>query len=73
MDAATKTTGRIRHGTGASRLASSPLKQKEIWASGFHATHHRTRERALFKLAIDSKLRACDLVAIRVHDGPRQS
>ena len=29
---------------------------------------NRTRERALFDLAIDSKLRACDLVSLRVAD-----
>ena len=30
--------------------------------------NHRTRELALFNLAIDSKLRGCDLVGLRVHD-----
>jgi integrase len=29
---------------------------------------HKTRELALFNLAIDSKLRGCDLVALRVGD-----
>src|SRR5207302_8052519 len=29
---------------------------------------HRTRELALFNLAIDSKLRRCDLVGLRVRD-----
>src|SRR5437667_6957191 len=29
---------------------------------------HRTRQFALFNLAIDSKLRGCDLVGLRVHD-----
>ena len=29
---------------------------------------HRTRELVLFNLAIDSKLRGCDLVGLRVHD-----
>ena len=29
---------------------------------------HRARELALFNLAIDSKLRGCDLVGLRVHD-----
>ena len=28
----------------------------------------RARELALFNLAIDSKLRGCDLVGLRVHD-----
>jgi len=31
----------------------------------------RTRELALFNLAIDSKLRGCDLVGLRVHDVTR--
>jgi hypothetical protein len=29
---------------------------------------HRHRGFALFNLAVDSKLRGCDLVALRVHD-----
>ncbi len=29
---------------------------------------HRTRELALFNLRIDSKLRGCDLVALKVRD-----
>ena len=32
------------------------------------ATDHRARELALFNLAIDSKLRGCDLVGLRVRD-----
>ena len=32
------------------------------------AAGYRTRDLALFNLAIDSKLRGCDLVALRVHD-----
>src|SRR5204862_1258857 len=46
-----------------------PLKLKEIWAIRIRLhVDHRTRELALFNLAIDSKLRGCDLVALRVHD-----
>ena len=46
-----------------------PLKLKEIWAIGIRLQlDHRTRELALFNLAIDSKLRGCDLVGLRVHD-----
>ena len=46
-----------------------PLKLKEIWAIRIRLQlAHRTRELALFNLAIDSKLRGCDLVALRVHD-----
>ena len=46
-----------------------PLKLKEIWAIRMHLQlTGRLRELALFNLAIDSKLRACDLVKLRVQD-----
>src|ERR1700720_4813195 len=46
-----------------------PLKLKEIWAIRIRLQlHQRTRELALFNLAIDSKLRGCDLVGLRVRD-----
>jgi len=45
------------------------LKLKEIWAIRIRLQlDHRNRELALFNLAIDSKLRGCDLVGLRVHD-----
>ena len=46
-----------------------PLKPKEIWAIRFRLQlGHHTRDLALFNLGIDSKLRGCDLVALRVRD-----
>ncbi|MCZ6772681.1 MAG: integrase, partial [Proteobacteria bacterium] len=40
-----------------------PLKLQEIWAIRVRLQiHDRHRELALFNLAIDSKLRACDLL-----------
>ena len=46
-----------------------PLKLEEIWAIRIRLQlDHRTRELALFTLAIDSKLRGCDLVGLRVRD-----
>jgi len=46
-----------------------PLKLQEIWAIRVRLQlAENTRELALFNLAIDSKLRACDLVTIRVLD-----
>ncbi|MDH4259878.1 MAG: tyrosine-type recombinase/integrase [Gammaproteobacteria bacterium] len=46
-----------------------PLKLKEIWGIRIRLQlTHRARELALFNLAIDSKLRGCDLVGLRVHD-----
>jgi hypothetical protein len=45
----------------------APLKLKDIWAIRVHLQiQNRTRELALFNLAIDSKLRSCDLVKLRV-------
>jgi len=45
------------------------LKLKDIWAIRVRLQiGHRTRELALFNLAIDSKLRSCDLVTLRVRD-----
>ncbi len=47
----------------------APLKLKEIWAIRARLQlGNRQRELALFNLAIDSKLRACDLVKLRVRD-----
>src|SRR6476620_5031900 len=47
----------------------APLKLKEIWAIRIRLQlAHRLRDLALFNLAIDSKLRGCDLVGLRVCD-----
>jgi integrase len=47
----------------------APLKLKEIWAIRVRLQlANRRRELALFNLAIDGKLRACDLVKLRVRD-----
>jgi hypothetical protein len=47
----------------------TPLKLKEIWAIRVRLQlANQRRELALFNLAIDSKLRACDLVKLTVRD-----
>jgi hypothetical protein len=47
----------------------APLKLKEVWAIRMHLQlGHRERELTLFNLGVDSKLRACDLVQLRVRD-----
>lgn len=47
----------------------APLKLKEIWAIRIRLQlAERIRDLALFNLAIDSKLRGCDLVSLRVGD-----
>ncbi len=46
-----------------------PLKLREIWAIRIRLQiEEKHRELALFNLAIDSKLRACDLLNLRVSD-----
>ena len=47
----------------------APLKLREIWAIRIRLQLSRkVRDLALFNLAIDSKLRACDLVKLKVRD-----
>lgn len=47
----------------------APLKLKRIWTIRTHLhLADRRRDLAMFNLALDSKLRACDLVALRVRD-----
>src|SRR5687768_3647880 len=49
--------------------AKRPLKPREIWAIRFMLDQARkVRDRALFDLAIDSKLRGCDLVKVKTGD-----
>ena len=45
--------------------AKRALKQQQVWAIRFWLDQHkRLRDRALFDLAIDSKLRGCDVVKV---------
>lgn len=45
------------------------LKQKEVWAIRFWLEQEgRIRDRALFDVAVDSKLRGCDLVRLKIGD-----
>lgn len=54
---------------GKSVGTKRPLTQKQIWAVRFFLDREgRLRDRALFDLAIDSKLRGCDLVKIKIAD-----
>jgi integrase len=46
-----------------------PLKPKHVWAIRTRLQlSERTRDLALFNLAIDSKLRGCDVVSVKVED-----
>jgi integrase len=49
--------------------AKPPLRPKHVWSIRTRLQiEGRTRDLAMFNLAIDSKLRGCDVVAIRVED-----
>jgi integrase len=49
--------------------AKRPLKPQQIWAIRFYLDRERRlRDRAMFDLAIDSKLRASDVVKIKIGD-----
>jgi integrase len=49
--------------------AKAPLRQKHVWAiRSMLQIERRARDLAMFNLAIDSKLRGCDVVSIKVGD-----
>lgn len=49
--------------------AKPPLRQGHVWSIRTRLQlEKRIRDLALFNLAIDSKLRGCDVVAVRVDD-----
>ena len=49
--------------------AKRGLKPQQVWAIRFYLDRERRpRDRALFDLAIDSKLRGCDLVKVHIGD-----
>src|SRR5674536_2479 len=49
--------------------AKPPLRQKHVWAIRTKLQiDQRPRDLAMFNLAIDNKLRGCDVVAIQVED-----
>jgi hypothetical protein len=49
--------------------ARPPLRPKHVWSIRTRLlVEGRIRDLALFNLAIDSKLRGCDVVAVKVED-----
>jgi hypothetical protein len=49
--------------------AKPPLRPKHVWSIRTRLmVEGRTRDLALFNLATDSKLRGCDVVALKVED-----
>ena len=62
-------SGRIPWNEGKLIGAKPPPRQKHVWAIRTKLQiDRRTRDLALFNLAIDSKLRGCDVVALKVED-----
>ena len=67
MNDATDISTKIQLNKGKSVGQKALLKLKDIWAIRIRL-QLGTRELALFGLGLDSKLRACDLVRLRVRD-----
>jgi len=60
---------RVAWNAGRKVGAKRALKPRQVWAIRFFLDQHRRlRDRALFDLAIDSKLRGCDVVSIKIGD-----
>src|SRR4051812_9515466 len=69
QDTTTPTAKRTPWNKGKLTGAKPPLRPKHVWAIRTMLQNaHQTRDLALFNLAIDSKLRGCDVVAVKVDD-----
>src|SRR3981081_3759010 len=66
---ATPEPKRVPGNKGKLTGAKPPLRPKHVWSIRTKLqTERATRALAVFNLRIDSKLRGCDVVAIRVED-----
>jgi integrase len=66
---ATSAPKRVPWNKGKLTGAKPPLRPKHVWSIRTKLQiEGRARDLAMFNLAIDSKLRGCDVVAIRVED-----
>ena len=69
MDANVTTTRREPWNKGKIVGQKAPFKLKDIWALRVRLQmQDRVRELALFDLGIDSNLRGCDLVRLKIRD-----
>ncbi len=69
MKATDEGSARVPWNKGRLTGQKPPLKLKEIWAIRIRLQlSAQVRDLAIFNLAIDSKLRACDLTRLRVCD-----
>lgn len=63
------TTDRRPWNAGRMVGAKRALKPQQVWAIRFWLDHQgRLRDRAMFDFAVDSKLRGCDVVKVRIGD-----
>src|ERR1700750_654247 len=64
-----ETTARVPWNKGRIIGAKPPLSPKHVWSIRTKLqVEERARDLALFNLALDSKLRGCDVVALKVDD-----
>lgn len=69
METASTTCHRVPWNKGKIVGQKAPFKVKDIWALRVRLQMEgKVRELALFNLGIDSKLRGCDLVSLKVRD-----
>ncbi|MGY8679787.1 tyrosine-type recombinase/integrase [Bradyrhizobium sp. UFLA05-153] len=69
VNAAERSDRRLPWNKGKLIGAKPPLRPKHVWSIRTKLQiEGRARDLAMFNLAIDSKLRGCDVVAIRVED-----
>jgi hypothetical protein len=68
-DASSHASRRETWNEGKMIRAKPPLRPKRVWSIRTKLQlAGRTRDLAMFNLAIDSKLRGCDVVRLRVED-----
>jgi len=62
-------TGRTAWNAGKKVGAKRALNPRQVWAIRFFLDHYRRlRDRALLDVALDSKLRGCDVVRLKIED-----
>ncbi len=69
LESSTQASPREPWNKGKLTGAKPPLRPKHVWSIRTKLqVEGRTRDLAMFNLAIDSKLRGCDVVALKVED-----
>jgi integrase len=69
LESDNRSNHRVPWNKGKLTGAKLPLRPKHVWSIRSKLQlENRVRDLAMFNLAIDSKLRGCDVVALRVED-----